>query len=36
MHDNLTTIDDFPHTYREFLQKFSIDEACTAYLEQLR
>lgn len=36
MQDNLTTKDDFPHTYHEFVQKFPIDEACAVYLEQLR
>ena len=36
MQDNLTTQGDFPHTYREFVQKFFSDDACAAYLEQLR
>lgn len=27
---------EFPHTYREFVQKFPDDDACAAYLEQLR
>lgn len=36
MQDNLTTKGDFPHTYREFVQEFPNDDACAAYLEQLR
>jgi transposase-like protein len=36
MQDNLTTRGDFPHRYREFVQKFPGDEACAVYLEQLR
>jgi transposase-like protein len=27
---------DYPHTYREFVEMFPDDEACVAYLEQLR
>ena len=27
---------DFPRTYREFVERFSSDAACAAYLEQLR
>ena len=36
MRDSLTTRGDFPHTYREFVQRFPSDEACAVYLEQLR
>jgi transposase-like protein len=27
---------DFPHTYREFVEKFYSNDACAAYLEELR
>lgn len=27
---------DYPHTYREFIEMFPDDKACAAYLEQLR
>lgn len=27
---------DFPHTYREFVEKFYNNDACAAYLEELR
>lgn len=36
MQDNLTIKGDFPHTYREFVQEFPTDDACAAYLEQVR
>lgn len=36
MQGNLTSGNDFPFNYREFVQKFPTDDACAAYLEQLR
>ena len=36
MQGNLTIELDFPRTYREFVERFSSDAACAAYLEQLR
>jgi transposase-like protein len=36
MQGNLTSVSDFPRTYREFVQKFPSDNTCAAYLEQLR
>jgi len=36
MPDDLVAGRDFPRTYREFVQKFPDDDACAAYLEQLR
>ena len=36
MQGNLTIELDFPRTYREFVERFSSDVACAAYLEQLR
>jgi len=36
MPDKVTTIRDFPHTYREFGQEFPSDDACAVYLERLR
>ena len=36
MEGNLTSVSDFPRTYREFVQKFPSDNTCAAYLEQLR
>lgn len=32
MQDNASTGRDFPHTYREFVERFPSDEACAAYL----
>jgi len=36
MQSSLTIELDFPRTYREFVERFSSDAACAAYLEQLR
>ena len=36
MQGNVTIELDFPRTYREFVERFSSDAACAAYLEQLR
>jgi transposase-like protein len=33
---NVTRTEDFPRTFREFIQKFSDEDTCAAYLEQLR
>ena len=33
---NVTRIEDFPRTFREFVQKFPDEATCAAYLEQLR
>jgi transposase-like protein len=32
----MKTGEDFPNTYREFVQRFPNDKVCAAYLEQLR
>jgi transposase-like protein len=34
--NNVTRTEDFPRTFREFIQKFSDEDTCAAYLEQLR
>ena len=36
MQVSLTGGSDFPRTYREFVEEFSSDNACAAYLEKLR
>jgi transposase-like protein len=36
MQVSLTGGSDFPRTYREFIEEFSSDNACAAYLEKLR
>ena len=33
---NVTRTEDFPRTFREFVQKFPDEATCAAYLEQLR
>lgn len=34
--NNVTRTEDFPRTFREFVQKFPEEDTCAAYLEQLR
>ena len=36
MQSSSTSESDFPHTYREFVEKFYNSDACAAYLEELR